>query len=425
MYAVELVATVLFVSLALFLLLLLLFGLLGWIFANLVGTLEERWARCIGERGLIRAVRLMFRASRMRQTNGNRGFKTAVALMDTATGLPLLCALSIAITAIGVYLILLAIRSFTDADPFGDLALYTLLCCLYLAYLISPVGLVRQLRWTYPKGTARFAWPPALDLPETRIDAQSRFEAAKAVYRLHVNLRIALLSALITVLLMWSSLVLSPEPPEDNHRDTLIGLIGTAGALACLWAFDRFVRSRARRWHALDRVAAFLNGQPDKPGRRPRADSSGKRREALRAVVVAAERQAQHLQADAGAGVTHPTAMLLALSVAHLREHLSGHDSVLVAVPPEVEETLSRMAVVLAGTSNTAFLAESEERLQRFRDDARLDPAPARGPRLSSGIDLTTRATGLLTKVIVIGLVLWLFVSQQVAAKDLVQLLSP
>jgi hypothetical protein len=120
-------------------------------------------------------------------------------------------------------------------------------------------------------------------------------------------------------------------------------------------------------------VTAFLKAQPKKRSAQAKADTAGKQRKALQAVVVAAERQARYLQAGAGAGVTHPTALLLALSVAHLREYLSGDDSALDAVPPDVAETLDRMAIVLAGTGNTAFLAHTEERLQRFRDEVRFE----------------------------------------------------
>jgi hypothetical protein len=424
MYALQFTATILFASLCLFLLNLLLFGFLAWGVNSIPTALEERWARCVGERGEPATLRLMVRATRMRQTRGGHRFKTAVALLETATGLPLLYAVAIAIATAGVYLVMFVLRSYTDTDPFrNDLAPFTLLICVYVVYLLSPIGVARALRWMFTDGKTKLTWPAPFAMNDAHIDALSRFEAAKAVYRLHVYLRTGLLSAAITTLMLWSQALISGEPPEENQRAVLIAMIGTATVAAYLWAFERLLRSRTRRWHALEQVTAFLNAQPKKRSAPAKADTAGKRRKALQAVVAAAERQAQYLQAGAGAGVTHPTALLLTLSVAHLREHLSGHDSALDAVPPEVAEPLERMAIVLAGTSNTTFLAHTEERLQRFRDEVRSEGTPARAPKLSTGIDLTERATALLVKVIVIGLALWLLVSQQIAAKDLMQML--
>lgn len=424
MYALEFAATVLFATVSLFLLQLLLFGFLGWTFCILIRALEERWAQLLGERGPLVATKYMFRAYRMRQTRGGRWFKTAMALIDGVFGIPFLFALSLAITAAGVYLILLVVQAYTDTSPLqGDLGVFTVLVSLYFAYLLSPLGFMRPFKWMYSDGKSWYVWAPKLPLPEAHTDAQSRFEAAKEVYRLHLFSRIGLLSAALTVLLLWSQFVLSPEPREENRHAFLIALLGTAAAAGCLWAFERLLRSRLRRWHALDQVSEFLASLPEKPAKRPVADASGKRRRVLQAVAFAAERQARHLRAGAGPGVEHPTALLLSLSVAHLREHLSGHDSMLVSVPPEVEETLSRMAIVLAGTADTAYLAETEQRLHRFQEDARPEDAPARVPRLSAGIDLTERATGLFVKVALVALLLWLLVSQQVAVKDLVQML--
>ncbi|MFG3339945.1 hypothetical protein [Glycomyces sp. NPDC048151] len=424
MFALEFASTLLFVSLCLFLMLLLLFGFLGWMFNLLAGTLEERWARCVGEQGPFTAFKIMFRASRMRQTKGGRGFKTALAALDTALGFPLLFVWAVALAAAGVYLVLLVLRSYSDTEPMqSDLAPAALAACIYVVYLLSPVGMFRELRWMFDGRKSKLTWPPPLSMDAEQIDPQSRYEAAKALYRLHIYLRVALLSAALTAVMLWSDLVLANEPAGENQRALLIGMIGTAATSAYLWVFNRIVRSRARRWHALDRVEPFLATQRRHRSKQPEADPSGRRRKALQEVAVAAERQAQRLQAEAGAGVVHPTALLLALSVAHLREHLSRHDSVLAAVPPDIEETLARMAVVLAGTSNTSFLARTEARLDRLRDQVRFDAAPVRGPRVSAGLDLTERATALLVKVIVIGLVLWLLVSQQVAAKDLVQML--
>ncbi|MEU5871906.1 hypothetical protein AB0A73_10135 [Glycomyces sp. NPDC047369] len=424
MYAIEFVAITVFATLCLFLLHLVLFGSLAWVFSGMVSALEERWARLVGERGPLVATRYMFHAYRMRLTRGGRWVKTALAVFDGVFGIPFLLACSFAITGAGVYLVLFVVRAYTDTSPLrGDLGFFTVLACLYLAYLLSPLGFMRPFKWMYSGGKSWYFWGPQLPLPEPHTDPQSRFDASKAVWRLHLFSRIGLLSAALTALLLASGFLLSPRESEQDQRDFLMALLGTAAAAGCLQAFNRLVRSRVRRWHALDLVSVFLAALPDRAAKRPVADASGKRRRALQGVAVAAERQARHLQAGAGPGVEHPTALLLLLSVAHLREHLSGHDSMLAAVPPEVRETLARMAVVLAGTADTAYLTASEQRLHRFRDTAQPDHAPARGPRLSAGIDLTDRATGLFVKVALVVLLLWLLVSQQVAVKDLVQML--
>nr|BFF22646.1 hypothetical protein GCM10025732_06110 [Glycomyces mayteni] len=303
MYALQFVATVLVATTGLFLLHLLLFCALGWLFSILIEVIDERWARCLAERGPLVTAKYMFRAARMEQNRGGRGLKTVSALIHNAFGIPFLLLSSLAVAGAGVYLVLFAVGSYTDTSPLsGDLGSFALLLCLFAVDLWSPLGFMRPFKWMYSDRRAWYFWAPPLPLPAAHIDAQSRFQAAKAVYRLHLFSRVGLLSAALAAFLVATEVLLSPGPARENERAFLMLLLGIATSAGCVWAFDRVLRSRVRRWYALDRVSEFLASLPDKRAKHPAADASGKRRRALQSVAVAAERQARHLQAGAGPG---------------------------------------------------------------------------------------------------------------------------
>lgn len=383
-------------------------------------ALDVPYARLVARKGFWGSSWTELRARRIARTATGQGFFWI--LVDFLVPRLILAAFTSAAAGFGAYWIWNVLQTVADGGPLEHPLTQTWVVLLigYLVYILGPLGIIRAFRRITQRKPTSVGWPPMFPAVDSWIDPESHLSAAKALYKFHLYLVMVAIAASTMVLVSWGPYIRAAQRGDDTGSAFRIGLLGTTAIFTYWWITRRLIRSRARRLHALDRLALAV--QREQMGdKKPVFDAAGRHRKELQTVLTATDRYAWYLQKRAVTGVRHPIAHLLRLSGAHVRVPLSTQ-SVLVTVPDEIAETMRRMTVLTAGTSNTEFLDETSQRLTRFADQIDNDPSPGHAPRFTAGIDLTDKTTILASRLILIALAVWLLVSRQLTVADFVQL---
>ncbi|MDN3243026.1 hypothetical protein [Glycomyces tritici] len=303
---------------------------------------------------------------------------------------------------------------FSDTERLAHEGIVVFALLAAVVALRARIGLVHAVKLTGAPHSFHVRW--SLSIPDVRtgVTRDDRFAAAVNVYRLGLQ-QFLLKSALVaTVFLTALPVVL---PPRSNQFPGL-GYAVALGVLMVLgWVINQQFRRRLR---ALSLAAAYV--QP--PARQRRAISPGaaQSRATLVRVVAETERYADRLQRKQGLDVRHPVAHLLHLSTAQLRGHLSTFASVSGHVPDELDVTLRRMTLLLAGASGREFLESCEARTRHLADQ--VQAAPQRrswSSWLSTTVELTDKTVRALMLLAGVTVVLILLVADGVTGKDLLE----
>lgn len=381
----------------------------AWVFGWCLSTLPAPVARLIGRYGLRTAARMSMRATLV-ALRGDGTWQSKTVPLGAWGNVLLACALSTVAAAFALYWVWFPFSGEMNNDVQLDVA--SILLIAYVGFVLSPFGLLLGFARLARPHTPYWWYAPLPDAGAWR-DPVSALAAARDLYKLRLHWQLGLIASFLIFVAVWAPVGNDVDVDEVGYF--LAGMFAIPTALVLIW---EAVLVRACRLNGLRRIADVL--RPPSPGRTPRrADAGARRRGELQAIIAALERYARRLD-RAGRGSQHPTAKLLTLAAAHLRTYLTEHASVLASVPADVEDTLRRTAVVLSGTTNIAFLQETEACLTaRAAAHEATVRTSRRGALVSAALDVAERTAGVAIRVVAAGLVLWLLLSQQMAAADL------
>lgn len=393
----------------------------GVTFGMVLSEIPAGSAGLIARRGLRRAFMVARRGRRIARTNpssraGGTWRSTAGKVGSAVIGLVLSCCLA------GAAVVLMGFRFEVIADGrplFSDterlahegIVMFALLAAVVA--LRARIGLVHAVKLTGAPHSLHVRWP--LSIPDVRagVTRDDRFAAAVNVYHLGLQ-QFLLKSALVaTVFLTAQPMVL---PPRSNQFPGLGYAVALGVVMVLGWVIDQQFRRRLR---ALSLAAAYV--QP--PARQRRAAQT---RAALVRIVAETERYAHRLQRKQGLDVRHPVAHLLHLTTAQIRGHLSTFASVSGHVPDELDVTLRRMTLLLAGASGREFLESCEVRTRHLVDQ--VQAAPQRrswSSWLSTTVELTDKTVRTLMLLAGVTVVLILLGADGVTGKDLLEWVLP
>lgn len=410
-------------TLATFVVLAALFTLSGLGFGVALTGTTATAAGLIARRGPIAAARDWLRARRIsRHASGpshgshDHGVHHVVVLLLYSTGA----------AVITVWVLRWQLEGASGAPYEHRVVLIGLgIIAAFTVYQVGPTGLLRAMKFGGMPRADPGGWPPPVPNVSGWTDRGHRFATSIDLYRFYLHGHLLKAAVWATVILLAANAM---ESAADSGSDTALGteyVVSIVVLMLIEVLAGRQFKRRFRRLYALDLIAVMLEPRPARASHRHShaAVAAPLSRRRLVAVVVAVERYAHSLQRRQGLAVRHSVAYLLRLSAAHLREHLSGVDSMSGAVSPEVEETLARTAALLAGKADLEFLEECESRLE-YLSDRLVDAATPRAwsDRLTTGLELADKTTRLVFLISVVVLVLWLGISGEVSLKEVVEL---
>jgi hypothetical protein len=391
------------------------FTLAGLSFGVALSGVSAAPAGLIARRGLFAAIRIHRRAERVARL-------TPRSHLHSSTHHAVVLVLySIGAAALTIWALWTRLVSVAAGQPFVSVAAVVGLGLLgvFAAYQVGPPGLLRAIKLGGKPRSHPGYWPPPIPTLLPGVDRDLHFVASGHLYRLQLHVYLLRDAA-------WAALVLTLLPlvmSDDSEPFTITYLPAVALLMLIESTTGQRLRRRFRRIHALALVARYLEPRPQVRGHshgpvRP----TGPSRRHLVAIVAATERYAHHLQHQQGSVIRHPVAHLLLMSTAHLREYLSGMNSMSDSAPDDIMETLRGMASFLAGSTAPGTLAEFEARLAHLEGHIS-EAAPRRSwsDWFPGVLDLTDRTVKLAAWVIGLAILVWLVSTQRISVADFVQ----
>lgn len=394
----------------------------GAVFAGVLWMAADSLpTRLIARKGILASIRIIRRARRVSDDPLIPAWKVLTALILSA----------FLVTYAPATLSYYAWRGFgTIVEHDGISLVIGVSILLYVVHLVGPIALLTALKNIDPPHFGRLPFEPVLSELKYGTGTANLAAWNWALMMRDLFKRLVRAVSVITTLVMLGVAV--------NRDASIVALIGIIIALSLLVLVVEVVASKCihaffGRLTALEQIALTLNelsaasDEPDQSGQAHAlfyVSDQTRDRYRLLDMATALEQYAKTLQRRQPIGVRHPMAHLLHLGSAELQDFLSSSSSLTLEAPDHVEDTIQRLATILTGSTDPDFIGETESKLRHLAD--RGDPEiPPRSwaDRFAYRIDLIDKTTKVGILVVVLALVAWLFLSQQLTAKDAVELL--
>jgi hypothetical protein len=406
-----------------------LYSASGYVFGELLISTDPRLKDLIAQRGLRRTARVLRRAQqvrrRVRRRLPRRARKKLSEIDDSFWASFLI--------PIALLMVAWQILESTDQARGHPLAwIGALAFAATSAVWVSPWGFVRAARFTRRGYDGTGGW--TVPLPELHgwvDDVRHRIESER-MYRFALHVRLTAAGAASG----WS-VAAAITVKADLSYSGLASFLGTLalanvpllGALPAafvpIFVMRLVVSWRYRRLLTLFSVASVvdrINFTIPEDDRLALQERWPVRDQLIKSIKVTG-RYARYLRRKQDLQVAHPVADLLDQSASHLRWYLGERESMSEEVADEVQQTVLRMAAMLAGATDAAFLNECNKRLQVLECIESTTESHRSWLRwFPNAVDMTERTGRLTLWFMAVGLLAWLVVSNRLGIAEFVQL---